>query len=126
MKRHKFLPVSDSSRIGIEVFNDCEEGTVVAIDPERDGDGNARTFREDDTATLIISRGPDLVQVPDVIGDAINDAISELETLDFVVNVETDLPRGFWGGLARVESTDPAAGKMIKRGSEITVYGPKV
>ncbi|MGZ0212436.1 MAG: Stk1 family PASTA domain-containing Ser/Thr kinase [Actinomycetales bacterium] len=114
-------------QLGIEVFSDCEKGTVVAIDPEENADGVARTVREGDTVTLITSRGPDLVQVPDVSGDTINAAISELEALDFIVNVETDLPQGFWGsGLAIVSGTDPSAGESIKRGSEVTVYGPQI
>lgn len=114
-------------QLGIEVFSDCEEGSVVAIDSEKDADGAPRTFREGDTVTLITSRGPDLVQVPDVSGDSINAAIAELEELDFVVSVETDLPRGFWGsGLAIVSGTDPSAGEAIKRGSEVTIYGPQI
>lgn len=112
---------------GIEVFSDCEKGTVVAIDRERDSDGNSRIFREGDTATLITSKGPDLVQVPDVSGDTISAAIADLEALDFVVSVQTDLPQGFWGsGLAIVDSTDPSAGEMIKRGSDVIIYGPQI
>ncbi|GHD76686.1 Stk1 family PASTA domain-containing Ser/Thr kinase [Salinibacterium amurskyense] len=116
-----------NAQLGIEVFSDCAEGSVVTIDSEKNADGVARTFREGDTVTLITSRGPDLVQVPDVSGETINGAISELESLDFVVNVETDLPQGFWGsGLAIVSGTDPAAGEAIKRGSEVTIFGPQI
>ncbi|TQO18754.1 serine/threonine-protein kinase [Rhodoglobus vestalii] len=109
---------------GKEVFSDCEEGTVVGIDREVDGEGNGRTFREGDTATLIISRGPDLIQVPDVVGDRISDAINELESLEFVVTVQTDLPQGLWGTFAaEVLDQEPEAGEMLKRGSEVTIYG---
>jgi serine/threonine-protein kinase len=112
------------SERGSEVFNDCEEGTVVAIDPERDGDGNARIFREGDTATLIISRGPDLVQMPDVIGDNIAAAKSELESAGFVVTVDTVIQQIFWSfPPAQVTDQDPEGGTMIKRGSEVTIYG---
>lgn len=112
------------SERGIEVFNDCEEGTVVAIDPERDGDGNARTFREDDTATLIISRGPDLVQMPDVIGDNIAAAKNELEAAGFVVTVKDAVDPLFWSfPPAQVTDQAPEGGKMIKRGSDVTIYG---
>jgi len=118
--------VNLNAELGSEVFNDCAEGTVVGIDPERDSDGNSRIFREDDTATLIISRGPDLVQMPDVIGDNIKSAKTELEALDFVVKVETktNLPPSFWEfGPAVVTDQDPEAGAMIKRGSDVTIYG---
>ncbi|MEV8254165.1 Stk1 family PASTA domain-containing Ser/Thr kinase [Rhodoglobus sp. NPDC076762] len=116
-----------NTQLGIEVFSDCAEGSVVGIDPEANAEGVARTFREGDTVTLITSRGPDLVQVPDVTGETINDAIAELESLDFVVGVETDLPQGFWGsGLAIVSAIDPSPGEAIKRGSEVTIFGPRI
>jgi len=113
-----------NTELGAEVFSDCPEGTVVGIDLERDGDGNPRTIREGDTVTLILSRGPDLVQVPDVVGDRISAAIDELEALDFVVIVLTDLPQGLWGSFAaEVLDQDPEGGQMLKRGSEVTIYG---
>ncbi|EAR25339.1 serine/threonine kinase [marine actinobacterium PHSC20C1] len=113
-----------NSELGSEVFNDCAEGTIVGIDPERDSDGNARTFREGDTATLIVSRGPDLVQMPDVIGDNIAAAKRELEEAGFVVNVDTAIQQIFWSfPPAQVTDQDPAGGEMIKRGSEVTIYG---
>ncbi|QYH36300.1 Stk1 family PASTA domain-containing Ser/Thr kinase [Salinibacterium sp. M195] len=116
--------VSLNAEQGVEIFSDCEEGTVVAIDRERDGDGNSRIFREGDTVSLVISRGPDLVQVPDLIGDRLSDAIAELESLDFVVNVQTDLPQDIWDLVgAKVLDQDPGAGEMLKRGSEVIVYG---
>ncbi|WP_341952030.1 Stk1 family PASTA domain-containing Ser/Thr kinase [Salinibacterium sp. TMP30] len=112
------------SQRGVEVFNDCEEGTVVGIDPEPDADGNARIFREGDTATLIISRGPDLVQMPDVIGDNIAAAKRELEDAGFVVTVDTAIQQIFWSfPPAQVTDQDPAGGEMIKRGSDVTIYG---
>ncbi|MBH0128872.1 Stk1 family PASTA domain-containing Ser/Thr kinase [Salinibacterium sp. NK8237] len=115
-----------NAETGREVFSDCDEGTVVAIDSEKDADGVARTFREGDTASFIISKGPDLVQVPDVSGETITRAVEELEALDFVVNVVTDIPPGFWSSLATVSGTDPSPGESIKRGSEVTVYGPQI
>jgi serine/threonine protein kinase/beta-lactam-binding protein with PASTA domain len=113
-----------NSAPGTEVFNDCEKGTVVTIDPERDGNGNARIFREGDTATLIISRGPDLVQMPDVIGDNIAAAKSELEDAGFVVTVDTAIQQIFWSfPPAVVTDQDPSGGEMVKRGSAVTIYG---
>jgi len=109
---------------GVEVFDDCAEGTVVRIDLERDDNGDARTFREGDTATLIISKGPDLVQMPDVIGDNIAAAKKELEGAGFVVTVDSALSDLFWGfPPAVVTDQDPTGGEMIKRGSDVTIYG---
>jgi len=112
------------SELGIEIFDDCAEGTVVGIDLERDAEGNARTFYEGDTATLIISRGPDLVQVPDVIGDTLKAAQAELQEAGFDVTVVTAIPEVFWGfDPAQVTDQDPAGGEMVKRGATVTIYG---
>ncbi|MGV8851600.1 MAG: Stk1 family PASTA domain-containing Ser/Thr kinase [Rhodoglobus sp.] len=109
---------------GVEVFNDCEQGTVVGIDPEPDENGKARIFREDDTASLVISRGPDLVQMPDVVGDNIAAAKRELEEAGFVVSVDTSIQQIFWSfPPAKVTDQDPAGGEMVKRGSDVTIYG---
>ncbi|WP_192812258.1 Stk1 family PASTA domain-containing Ser/Thr kinase [Salinibacterium sp. PAMC 21357] len=113
-----------SAERGSEVFNDCPEGTVVGIDLAADSDGNAPTFREGDAATLIISRGPDLVQMPDVVGDNIAAAKRELEEAGFVVTVDTSIQQIFWSfPPAQVTDQDPAGGEMVKRGSEVTIYG---
>jgi serine/threonine-protein kinase len=109
---------------GQQAFSDFPEGTVVGIDPERDADGVARTFREGDSVFLIISRGPDLVPVPDVIGDNIAAAKAELEAAGFEVQVNSLIPQDSWdNNLAVVASTDPGPGEQIKRGSKVTITG---
>lgn len=109
---------------GKEEFSDCPDDSVVGVDPEPDGNGNPRVFREGDTVDLIISRGPDLVQVPNVIGDNIAAAKAELEGLGFVVIVETDIQEIFWSfPPAVVTDQSPAGDEMAKRGSEVTIYG---
>ncbi|QAV69312.1 Stk1 family PASTA domain-containing Ser/Thr kinase [Salinibacterium sp. UTAS2018] len=113
--------------LGIEVFSDCDEGTVVSIDSEKNDEGEPRIVREGDTVTLITSRGPEPVQVPDVSDEWIAAAKAELESLDFVVTVITDIPQGFWNSsFAPVSGTDPGAGESLKRGSEVTLYGPQL
>ncbi|MGV8876764.1 MAG: Stk1 family PASTA domain-containing Ser/Thr kinase [Rhodoglobus sp.] len=109
---------------GSEVYNDCPQGTVVAIDPQLDSAGNPRIVREGATVTLIISRGPDLVQMPDVVGDNIAAAKQELEDAGFVVTVDTAIQQIFWSfPPAKVSDQDPAGGEMVKRGSAVTIYG---
>jgi beta-lactam-binding protein with PASTA domain/tRNA A-37 threonylcarbamoyl transferase component Bud32 len=113
-----------TAEAGKQEFNDCPAESVAMIDPEPDENGNPRVFREGDTVDLVISRGPDLVQLPDVIGDNIAAAKAELEDLGFVVNVETAIQEIFWGfPPAVVTDQSPAGGELVKRASEVTIYG---
>lgn len=109
---------------GPEEFSDIPAGMVSRIDPELNSDGIGRIFRVGDTVTLIISRGPDLVQVPDVIGDNIAAAKAELEAAGFAVEVRSLIPEASWDNpLAVVATTDPGPGEMAKRGSVVVVTG---
>jgi eukaryotic-like serine/threonine-protein kinase len=72
-----------------------------------------------DSVVLTLSKGPDLVEVPNVItGQTIAQAREQLEALGFVV--ASNVPQFLEGAVvASVQS--PAAGETLKRGSEITV-----
>jgi beta-lactam-binding protein with PASTA domain/predicted Ser/Thr protein kinase len=68
--------------------------------------------------TLFVSRGQDLVMVPDVVGLQEDEARSQLEGKDFIVNIEqsdSDQPEG------QVLSEDPGAGSTIPRGKTVTL-----
>lgn len=72
-----------------------------------------------DTVRLTVSKGPDLVEVPNVVtGQTIAQARTQLEELGFVVT--SNVPQFLEGAVvASVQS--PAAGERLARGSEITV-----
>lgn len=72
-----------------------------------------------DTVRLTVSKGPDLVEVPNVVtGQTIAQARTQLEELGFVVS--SNVPQFLEGAVvASVQS--PAAGERLARGSEITV-----
>ncbi len=109
---------------GPEEFSDFPQGTVSRIDPEPNADGVPRVLRVNDSVTLILSRGPDLVQVPDVIGDNIAAAKAELEAAGFQVEVNSLIPEASWdNNLAVVASTSPGPGELAKRGSLVTITG---
>ncbi|MGV8885056.1 MAG: Stk1 family PASTA domain-containing Ser/Thr kinase [Microbacteriaceae bacterium] len=83
-------------------------------------------IRKGSTVFLTISRGPDLVDVPDVIGESINSASQILTDAGFVVIVDTNAPRFFWNA-AEVQTVRDADGKKLKdearlkRGATITI-----
>jgi eukaryotic-like serine/threonine-protein kinase len=68
--------------------------------------------------TLFVSRGPNLVTLPNVIGEQQESASARLERLGFIVNVETknaDQPEG------EVIGQDPGSGSSLQRGTEVTI-----
>jgi beta-lactam-binding protein with PASTA domain/predicted Ser/Thr protein kinase len=96
-------------------------GDVIRQDP-----GPAQQIQEGSTVTIVVSRGPPPVKVPDVTGQATADARRTLEALAFHVEVtedfSTDVPRG------QVISTDPQSGQRAPKGSTVTLFvskGPK-
>jgi serine/threonine-protein kinase len=93
------------------------EGSVVEIFA-----ATTQTFAPGDTLTLVVSRGPELVMVPDVVGDTIAAAKAELESLGFSVEVRSEYPESDWDrSFARVTSIDPSASQEVVRGTTITL-----
>lgn len=80
--------------------------------------------RPGDTVTLVLSKGPELVEVPSVLGLTIKKANDVLEAAGFKVLIITDIPREFWAdNFAKAKSTSPAAGTKIPKGSTVKIYG---
>lgn len=94
-----------------EFDNDVAEGDVLRIEVIEEG-----PVRPGDTLTLIISRGPDLVTVPEVAGLSIDDAVERLREAGFEVNLDTNVPPGLRDStLAPVQSTSPGGGERVLR-----------
>ena len=97
-----------------EYSDTVAEGDVIAQDPE------TGTLMKGDTVTLVVSRGPELVEVPGgIVGSGVDAARDSLEDLGFEVRVE-QAPGSL--GLGFVFSMDPDSGDRVPRGSTITIY----
>ncbi|WP_230977224.1 Stk1 family PASTA domain-containing Ser/Thr kinase [Georgenia yuyongxinii] len=97
-----------------EQFSDTvAAGVVISQSP---APGAAQLYRGDAVA-LVVSKGPELFAVPDVVGSQVRQATQVLETAGFRVRVEEVLG-GFFG---TVRAQDPAAGAMLPRDSVITL-----
>jgi serine/threonine-protein kinase len=80
------------------------------------------TPRPGDTVTLIVSRGPELVEIPDLVGETIADAKEILEGLGFEVEVRSEFPESDWDrSFARVTSLSPSSGQEIAKGSLVII-----
>ena len=98
-----------------EFNNDIAEGLVLRAVPSAD-----EPFRPGDAFTLIVSRGPDLVDIPDVIDLTINEARTALEAAGFVPVIDTNVPEFFWD-IATVQQVEPSQDGRAIRNSEIVI-----
>lgn len=102
----------DASR---EEYSDSvAAGRVISQEPAR-----GRLFRGE-TVTLVVSLGPELVEVPGgLIASGVDDARQRLEDLGFEVDVERD---GTYIGLGYVIRVSPGSGELVAKGSTVTLY----
>ncbi|RYY44223.1 MAG: serine/threonine-protein kinase, partial [Actinomycetales bacterium] len=90
--------------------DDVDKGVVISQSPS---DG---TRFKGDTITIVVSRGPENVDVPDVMGRPRTEAVAALEKAGFKVDVKNRIP-----GADRVVFQEPGSGEA-KVGSTITIY----
>ncbi|MFG2808539.1 Stk1 family PASTA domain-containing Ser/Thr kinase [Streptomyces massasporeus] len=102
-------------KIATERVNSSEydKGQVVRQTPKPGG-----TAAEGDTVTLTLSKGPEMIEVPDVVGDSVDDARQALEGAGF----EVDEDRGLFGIFGdEVKSQSVEGGQTAPKGSTITI-----
>ena len=79
-------------------------------------------LRPGDTVTITVSRGPELITIPDVVGDTIRDAVDTLKALGLTVEVRSEYPESAWDEpFARVTSIDPADGQQVPMGTLVII-----
>ncbi|TVP56272.1 MAG: PASTA domain-containing protein [Gemmatimonadales bacterium] len=97
------------------IDHDDPAGRVVATEPEV---GTHATLPSD--VRLLVSLGPPMVELPDLVGRQVDEAREALEELGLTVGeVETRFQFGFRRG--EVLATTPAAGELIPRGGEVNL-----
>jgi len=97
--------------LNVEEYDDeITAGQVIAlIAPEG-------VLKVGDTVSLRISKGPELFAIPDVEGKRMREAVQLLTDAGF--SPVTGVPEMLWNAV-RVESTDPAAGEQVPRGTSV-------
>ncbi|WP_405853152.1 Stk1 family PASTA domain-containing Ser/Thr kinase [Streptomyces sp. NBC_00090] len=100
-------------RVAPERINSPEDAGAVAAQSLAEGSRAA----EGDTITLTVSKGPKLVEVPDVTGETTEDARTALEEAGFEVKVEKSFP--FLGD--EVASQSVKGGSTAPEGSTVTI-----
>lgn len=100
------------AEVGSEEFSDdVAKDAVISQNP------SGGTVFRGESVSFVVSKGPELVEVPSVRAFGVGAATDRLEELGFEVEVEsrTSNPLGF------VFSTDPGSGELIPKGSTITL-----
>jgi serine/threonine-protein kinase len=75
---------------------------------------------KDGTVNLIVSKGPNIVTVPNMIGQTVLAGKSALESLGLRVVVNTDQLTTRWGVVA-IKRQSAAAGTQLRVGDSITI-----
>jgi len=108
-------------RVGLEIGEIIEEeddevpaGTIISQEPEADTKAKKGTV-----INLVVSKGENLVQVPDVVGKDADEAASRLEQLDLSVEKKQAYSDTVEEG--KVISQNPEAGAEVKIDSTVTI-----
>lgn len=94
--------------------DDVPAGQVISSDPA----AGAQGVFVGDSVALTVSKGPEMVTVPDITSKNEAEAKAALEAAGLTVTVSRVL-----GGLfGTARATDPAAGTSVRKGSTVTLY----
>ncbi|MFI7008090.1 Stk1 family PASTA domain-containing Ser/Thr kinase [Streptomyces sp. NPDC050145] len=94
------------------VESEVDKGSVAAQSPEHG------RLAEGDTVTLTISKGPPMIEVPDVTGLKVDEAHDKLEGAGFQVDEDRGI-LGLFGDTVKSQSVE--GGDTAPKGSEITI-----
>ncbi|ULR50047.1 Stk1 family PASTA domain-containing Ser/Thr kinase [Streptomyces deccanensis] len=95
------------------VNSEFDKGLVAEQSP-----GVGKQVGQGDTVTLTLSKGPVMVEVPDVVGDSVDDATRQLKDAGFEVEEDRGI-LGLFGDEVRSQSVD--GGDTAPKGSTITI-----
>ncbi|WP_222842875.1 Stk1 family PASTA domain-containing Ser/Thr kinase [Bowdeniella nasicola] len=96
-----------------EEFSDSvDKGRVISMSPAAGAAGHRL-----DSVSLVVSKGPELFEVPSVFAKQVEEAEQVLRNAGFKVKVE----RVLGGVFGTVHSQDPKAGTMVPKGTTITI-----
>jgi beta-lactam-binding protein with PASTA domain len=114
--------LADAGLIGVvggdgEFSDTIAEGLVIDfVRPQ------GTVLRPGDTVTLTVSRGPELVTIPDLVGETIQYAVDQLTGLGLEVEVRSEYPESAWDeSFARVTSLEPSDGQQVPIGSTVII-----
>ena len=107
------LKLSKLGATRVDEFSDTVElDIVIRTDPAA-----ATEAARDSVVTVVVSKGPDLVDVPDLIGKTISEATAITDALGVELQASGTIGKG-----RRALAQAPAAGTKVTRGSVVIVF----
>ena len=94
-----------------EFSDDVEKGKVIRLEP---GEGQAAPRGSE--VAVVVSKGPDVVKVPDVRNKSLDEAIAAIEHAGLVVG------DAFGPANGDPFATSPPAGSDVRRGTSVDIY----
>ena len=91
--------------------NSVPRGQIIGTDP-----GAGASVARGRTITLVVSKGPDLVQVPDIVGRALDEANRILEEAGLVPGDVTGPSKG------KPFTTEPEPGAQVARNTKVDIF----
>lgn len=105
----------DDAKQASAFSDDIPEGRVIGVNA---GD----VIRVGDTVGLTLSKGPELIAVPNVAGKTVRQAVSELNAAGFTASV--DVEERLWNAVIAT-GTSPEAGSLQRKGTTVTINYPR-
>ena len=100
----------------VEEYNtDYTAGTVFSQTP-----APPKEVKDNAKITLYVSKGTQVVTVPDIVGDTYGNAVKELQALGLVVIRETDNTSEYNGNT--ITKVEPNPGASVESGTQVTIY----
>jgi serine/threonine-protein kinase len=100
----------------VQVFSDdIASGQVVSLET------SVAPLPEASSVTLNVSKGPEFVTMPNVVGETVAAARNALQALGLTVQIDTDqLSTRF--GVVKVTRQSPSASSRVRVGAQVTIY----
>ncbi len=86
-------------------------GKVIGTDPAA-----GQSAPRGSQVTIHVSKGPEMVTVPSLVGQTLDAATQRLQSQGFQVDTQSYLP----GRVVRAQ--DPAAGTSVDKGTKVTLF----
>ena len=96
---------------GEESSDSVPEGAVIRTEP-----GAGAEVPRDSEVVVVVSTGPPLVEIPDVLGDVASDVADLLEGLGLYIAGVVGSPN------REVVDLDPGPGSFVELGTDVTIY----
>ena len=103
------------AEVGSEFSDTIAKGQVISLLPLTEPLGKGSEVK------LLVSKGPNVIVMPKVIGETLSAAQNLLASLGLDVIVDTNQLQSNWG-ISKVKRSSEAAGAQLRAGDQVTIY----